>query len=287
MNAPLTDLEIVPRHMGFEFPADTPKYWFAGEPWATHLLNSLSIAFPPGEAAFVNSVRRVKDRVTDPKLQAEMRAFTTQEMHHSKEHEAFNDWLRSLGLPVDSILQEITENITKNRKTMEERVDLAFTAALEHFTAILAVLLLGDPEIQASMHENVRHLWMWHAIEEIEHKAVAFDVFHEVGGEYRTRALVMAIVTVAFIFNTSRFHFRMLRADGELTNWKSAARYYWKFWGPRGYFTRLIPSYLEYYRRDFHPWQRDDRPLIQRFLGEIEARAKRIGPSSKAARASA
>ncbi|MBC7172326.1 MAG: metal-dependent hydrolase, partial [Polyangiaceae bacterium] len=51
------NIDIVPRYMGFDFPTDTPKYWFANDPWSTQLLNALSLTFPAGEKAFVHSVR--------------------------------------------------------------------------------------------------------------------------------------------------------------------------------------------------------------------------------------
>jgi uncharacterized protein len=285
MNAPArvnaNEVDIVPRHMGFVFPADTPKYWFDGDPWATHLLNALSITFPQGEANFVNSVRRVKDRVTDPELQSDIRAFITQEMHHSKEHEAFNEWLRSLGLPVDAIIAQVEVFIARRGDNVPKQVDLAITAALEHFTAIMADSFMSVPEMYDSMHENARWLWLWHAIEETEHKAVAFDVYQATDGTHRMRATVMAMVTQHFLLNTTRFHLQMLRADGQLTNVRSMAKYLWKFWGPRGHFTRLIPTYLDYYRKDFHPWQHDNRDVVARHKAAIDARAKRVGPGSR------
>ncbi len=274
------DVDIVPRHMGFEFPADTPKYWFANDPWATHLLNALSITFPPGEAAFVDSVRAVRDRVKAPALLDDIRAFITQEMHHSKEHEAFNEWLRGLGLPVDSVLAQIEALIKENRAQLPKEADLAVTAALEHFTAIMADAFMQD-DLHGAMHENVRWLWLWHAIEETEHKAVAFDVYQTIGGTYGMRAMVMAVVTRRFLFNTTRFHLQLLKADGQLTNVRSLASYLWRFWGPNGHFTRLVPAYLAYYRRDFHPWQQDNRAAVAHFKEAVEARAKRVGPGSR------
>ncbi len=276
-----TDVDIVPRHMGFEFPKDTPKYWANDDPWTTHLLNALSITFPQGEAEFVRSVREVKDRVTAPKLLDEVRAFIAQEMHHSAEHEAFNDWLRSLGLPVDSIVEQITGFIEQNRRQVGKEANLAITVALEHFTAIMADAFLTEPEVLDEMHENVRWLWLWHGIEETEHKAVAFDVYQQIGGTYQMRVAIMAVVTRIFLRNTTMFHLQLLRQDGQLGNVRSFARYMWRFWGPRGRFTRLVPRYLQYYRRDFHPWQHDNRAAIEQWKAEVEKRAKRVGPGTR------
>jgi predicted metal-dependent hydrolase len=257
-------IDIIPRHMGFAFPADTPKYWFDGDPWMTHLLNALSLTFPSGEAEFVRSVRVVRDRVKDPQLLEDIRAFTAQEMHHSKEHQAFNEWLRGLGLPVN----------------LPAEANLAATAALEHFTAILADAFMEEG-LTDEMHENVKWLWLWHAIEETEHKAVAFDVYRAIGGKYAMRVLVMLAVTRRFILNSTRFQLMLLRADGQLTNLRSMGRYLWRFWGPRGYFTKLLPAYLSYYRPDFHPWQQDNRSAVARLKAQVEARAKRVFEGSR------
>ncbi len=275
------NVDIVPRHMGFEFPKETPKYWAADDPWTTHLLNALSITFPQGEGEFVRSVREVKDRVSDPKLLDEVRAFIAQEMHHSAEHESFNEWLRSLGLPVDSIVEQIAGFIEQNRRGLGKEANLAITVALEHFTAIMANAFLTEPGVLDEMHENVRWLWLWHAIEETEHKAVAFDVYEQIGGTYKMRVAIMAVVTRLFIRNTTMFHRQLLRADGQLGNVRSMARYMWRFWGPNGRFTRLVPLYLDFFRPDFHPWDHDNREVLAQWKAEVEKRAKRVGPGTK------
>jgi predicted metal-dependent hydrolase len=280
MNTQRIQVDNVPRHMGFDFPTDTPKYWFGNDPWATHLLNALSLTFPAGEAEFVRSVRAVKDRLTDPELLEDVRAFSAQEMHHSKEHVAFNEWLRSLGLPVDSIYSQIEGIIAAARGDNPVEVNLAITAALEHFTAILADALMTS-SMADEMHENVKWLWLWHAIEETEHKAVAFDAYQAIGGTYPVRVLVMAQVTARFLLNSLRFQIELVRADGQLTNVRGMAGFLWRFFGPRGHLTAILPAYLDYYRPNFHPWQQDNRSTVARLKAEVEARAKRIFESSR------
>jgi uncharacterized protein len=272
-------VDIVPRHMGFAFPADTPKYWYGGDPWSTHLLNALSLLFPSGEREFVASVRAVRDRIDDPELLDAIRAFVAQEMHHGAEHDAFNALLRTHGVPVDAIYEHLEREIAAQRGKLSKEADVAITTALEHFTAILAQALLTTPAVTDAIHEDVRTLWVWHAIEETEHKAVAFDVFRAIGGTYRLRVAMMALVTVLFLRDTTLMHFHLLRNDGQLANLRSLGRYLWTFWGPRGHFTKLVPAYLDYYRPDFHPLQHDGAAAIGPFLRVVEARAKRIGPS--------
>jgi predicted metal-dependent hydrolase len=275
-----TPIDIAVRHMGFSFPDDLPRYWVSNDPFETHLFNGLSLTFPLGEKQFVDSVRAYANQITDPALADDVRAFIGQEMQHSREHETFNAWIEKQGLPADYIYAYIRERIEKSKVELPQKTQLAITCALEHFTAIMASVILEDPDFFASVDERVRMLWLWHAIEETEHKAVAFDVFQHVGGSYRTRALTMVFVTTQFIWNQAHFHRTLMHADGQSLNVKSWARGIARYWGPRGKFTKLIPAYLDYYRRDFHPWQHDNRELVAKWKRLIEENAKRVVPQA-------
>src|SRR4029079_15061731 len=77
--------------------------------------------------------------------------------------------------------------------------NLALTAALEHFTATLAELLLTDEDARAMFGEPAaRDLFVWHALEESEHKAGAFDVYRAAGGTERMRRWTMNGIFVGF-----------------------------------------------------------------------------------------
>lgn len=278
--AAVTPVDIAVRHMGFTFPKDLPRYWVSNDPFETHLFNALSLTFPLGEKQFIDSVRAYADQITDAALKDDVRAFVGQEMQHSREHEAFNDWIEAQGLPAQFVYDFVRNNIQESNAELPPIVQLAVTCALEHFTAIMATTILEDREVFESMDPRVRSLWLWHAIEETEHKSVAFDVFQHVGGTYKVRIRAMAFVTVMFIANQMRFHHQLMKADGQLTNVRSYARGIRKYWGPRGKFTKLIPAYLQYYRRDFHPWQDDNRAVVEKWKRYVEDQAKRIVPQA-------
>jgi predicted metal-dependent hydrolase len=279
-SAAKTPIDISVRHMGFEVPKDMPRYWVSNDPFETHLFNALSLTFPLGEKQFVESVRAFADSITDPELKDDVRAFIGQEMQHSKEHETFNAWIESQGLPAEYIYDYIKHRIQKTNAEAPPKVLLAVTCALEHFTAIMADVILEDPDFFSSVDERARMLWLWHAIEEAEHKSVAYDVYQHIGGSYRTRVLTMAFVTTQFIWNQAHFHRTLMRADGQMLNVSSWLRGMTRYWGPRGKFTKLIPAYLEYYRRDFHPWQRDNRDVIAKWKALVEGNAKRVMPQA-------
>lgn len=264
-------VEITPRRMDFEFPATTPRYWLDRDPWRSHLMNALSLTFPAGEKMFVEAVRAFRDRITDPKLSADIRGFIGQEAMHSQEHSAFNEWLRAIGVDVDTIYAQVDARIALAEGRAPKEVMLAITCALEHFTAIMADMMMQSPEMYERMDPAVRDLWLWHAIEETEHKGVAFDVYRAIGGGYRMRVTTMALATVHFMSHIAKFQWQLLRDDGEQFKLRAWARGLRDYWGPRGYFTRLIPAYLDYYRPDFHPWQHDNSALANRWKAKILA----------------
>ncbi len=84
-----SDLTITPRDRRFGRGESTDRWWNGGDPVATALYNALSATFPKGEAFFVESVRKFREGA-NPRLAAEIKAFTTQEVMHSREHVAFN-----------------------------------------------------------------------------------------------------------------------------------------------------------------------------------------------------
>ena len=258
------------RRMDFSFTS-TPKYWWSGDPFMSHFMNNLSSLFPYGEKFFVDSVRAVRQQVQDPQLQKDISAFIGQEAMHSKEHATYNEYaaahgidLERLELRIKVLLEWVTRLSTKKHR-------LAATCALEHFTATMAEQLLRREDITTQMDDpKMYKLWMWHAIEENEHKAVCYDVYHAVGGGYFTRFIVMLLTTVMFLGVIGWFQLHLLRKDGQLFNWRSWKHGLKTLLSPRdGFFTRLIGPYLDYYRPGFHPKDHDTQTLERRWKDRL------------------
>ncbi len=259
---------ITVRRMDFEFD-DVPRYWFKNDPFATHLLNAMSATFPEGERFFVHTVRAFRDRITDPVLQKEVGAFIGQEAMHAKEHDGFNRYLAGLGLDVASIERHVVSNIERIKRELPPEQQLAITCALEHFTAIMAEQLLSKPALLEGMHPQMRALWAWHAIEENEHKAVAFDVYQQYVGDEALRRRVMRIATVMFVSRNSYYLLRLLKEDGLLFKpkvWRDGLR---TLWGKDGFLRGMAKSYRDYYRADFHPWESDTRGLLAQWKAKL------------------
>ncbi|MDQ0464817.1 putative metal-dependent hydrolase [Caulobacter ginsengisoli] len=259
------DLTIQPRNYRFQSEQAEGRWWLNGDPLATAWHNALSGTFPEGEKLFIEAVARFKDRVGEP-LRGQIAAFVRQEAAHTREHLAFNQALaRRYNM---SGIEIRTLNRVAFARTRPHLGQLAATAALEHFTAILAHDALTHPEDFDGAPEALVKLWRWHAVEEIEHKAVAFDVLAAVMADlppvrrWMMRSISMALITLAFghsmIVNTAD----LLRQDGiEPRSMRGAAWRYFVF-GKPGVLRRILPHYLAWYRPGFHPWQKDDRALL-------------------------
>lgn len=254
---------IVVRRMRFALAANVPRYWHSGSPFLTHYFTALSILFPGGERFFIDSVRHFEDQIDDPELRLQVRAFVQQEAHHTTQHQAYNEMASRRGIPAERCEKLIERVLRVVRRILSPKAQLAMTVCLEHFTAVFANQLLANPKITAGMHPDVKPLWLWHAVEETEHKAVAWDVYQRVCGSYWLRALVMARVMLGFPFAASVFQLVFLLADGKLLGLRDMARGMRFLWGRGGFIRSVTPELMAFYRRDFHPWQLDNRRLIE------------------------
>lgn len=250
-----------PRRQDFAFDDDIPLDWFGGDAFISMLMTGLSGTFPEGERFFVDSVRHYQSRIS-AELQKPVRGFIGQEAHHSKEHDSFNAMMARKGLPMQDIDHFVGNGMRLLRKHLSSERQLAMTCALEHFTAILAEVALDNPDFFGQMDERVRKLWYWHAIEEAEHKAVAFDVFQEQVGSYWIRSSQMLINTIEFTFFTGYHAYQLLHARGLHKDWRLHARGLKKLFVSPGWLRPLGKAYLAYYRPDFHPWQRDNSAAV-------------------------
>jgi predicted metal-dependent hydrolase len=262
--APRYEESITVRRIDLEVGDHTPTFWFDDNQYLTALLNGLAITFPPGERFFIRSVQHFLKDIDDPELRERVRAFTGQEAMHTKEHLTFNRFLDGRGFPAKGIEDFVTERIGKISEESTPAANLARTAALEHFTAILGIALLEHPEVLERMDPAVAKLWAWHAIEEIEHRSVAFDVYKEAVDDEELRLRMMRITTVIFLFaNIVRARILVKRSDRPFEPRRAldAAK---TLFGKEGLLRGIVKRYRDYYRSDFHPAQHDASELLAR-----------------------
>jgi predicted metal-dependent hydrolase len=251
---------------------DVPRHFAAdGDILGSHVLTVLSSVFPDGEDFFVRSVEAVRDRIDDPKLREDVEGFIGQESMHGREHRVLNERLAELGYPTRAIGTYIRKTLGWRESIQSTKFNLAVTAALEHYTATLAETILGQPEARAMIgHEGVRYLLMWHALEEAEHKAVAFDVYRAVGGSERMRKAAMWVVHANFLFETGLWTLISLAMD------RDARRHPVRVLKGLGHlrrspFTsgRTMRQLLQYHRDNFHPNDRDTTWLIGEWRSKL------------------
>ena len=243
---------------------DMPRYWWDNDPAKTLLLAALSASFPPGERFFIDSVRHYQDQITDPELKKAIKGFIGQEAHHSREHELMNGFLQERGVDLARLEREILGFMNLLRKHLSPERQLAHTVAVEHFTALMAEEFLLKYDALEQMDPRIAPIWAWHAIEESEHKAVAFDVYKAIGGSEFTRVTEMMIVSVLFPVFSAVHLVQLMKEDGQLGNmksWLGAVNY---MWGRPGVFRKLLPSYFKFYSPRFHPWDHDARDLVEK-----------------------
>jgi uncharacterized protein len=261
------------RDLDFGLTPDLPRYWHSGDPYITHFFNGLSLMFPEGERFFMDTVRYFQDRITDPKLREDVRGFLGQEAIHGREHHRYNEILAAQGYPATTIESCVRLGI-QIAWLFPSRWQLALTCALEHFTAVFTDSVLRDPRILCDAHPAFARLWRWHALEEIEHKSVAYDVYQVIApglAGYLRRVLVMLYTTVGFAAQIVIHQSWLVHHDGMLWRLRPRRQSLRYFWIDPGLLRRGLRQYLRYYRRDFHPWQLDNSDLVERWKSDYAA----------------
>ena len=257
------------RKLDFTFKdADIPHFWFDDDILATHMANSLNMIFPKGERFFVRSVRHFEKMITDPKLREDIKGFYGQEGAHSREHERFFEILQSHGLDTTKFLdiyQKIAFDIVESNAP--KNLNLAVTAALEHFTAMFATGALSEDDLEGA-HPVMRELLKWHAAEEIEHKAVAFDVLQTVDDRYSLRiaGLVAAMILLSSFWTVGTLMLVSQEKKGFRRAMRSFVRGVWERKVMNG---QMLDAFRDYWRRDFHPNQIDNLHLAREYLKSV------------------
>ena len=264
---------ITPRDIDFELDARRAKDWLDASQEKTLFLNALSILFPPGERFFIAAVLANRATVTDPRLKREIKDFCKQEAFHTREHIAYNEALQAF-VDADKLDRELTAYLAWVKKTLPAGGPLLVTCALEHFTAILAHALLEDPTELQGAEPTYERMWVWHALEECEHKAVAYDVMRAtMGGPFLElrRMAVMLVTTVTFFRFIGKHVVALMRAQGLVGKPASWAKLLWYVFGNPGIMRRIAGPWAAYFRPGFHPNDLDDSRALAKTRAMVAA----------------
>ncbi|MBM1142484.1 metal-dependent hydrolase [Alcanivorax sp. ZXX171] len=266
-------INILPTRRNLRFKLDASKAlsWHRDGRNVSQFLNTLSLFFPVGERFFIDSVRHYRDLVQDPDLKAAVTAFIGQEAMHGREHEEYNQYVNDAGVPVEVQEKWVAALLARIQKSTPKAFQLSGTVALEHLTAILADGLLSLPEILDGADEGYQALWNWHALEETEHKAVAFDVYQLAVGTddqaraYALRCFALVLSTSVFFALFLPFYLHNVRVSGGLFD-RQGWRAVWRHsLGRKGIFRYTAKAWLDWFKPGFHPWDHDNRQFLEQF----------------------
>lgn len=248
---------IVREKLDFKLDHSIPKYWFDNDPFMTRFWGGVCATFPEGERYFISSLRPFRDLVTDPRLQQEIKDFMGQEGQHGIIHTEFNKILQQHGMPVDKLIKYQHTMFNFLLKCFSAKYNLAITVACEHITALMMECFFAKKETMDHVDYRVRAMLAWHSIEEVEHKAVTFDVMKVVNVSYLTRVSAMFFLIFFFTLDSLRMTNYFLKADGFsfIQRMKLIHGGVVKLFGRNGMMAPMGQTFLKYFRRDFHPWQ--------------------------------
>ena len=264
----MTTDQIIPRDIRFNVSRYATRNWLCGDPDQTAFVDGLSALLPEGERYFVKAVRHYQGSITDPDLRERVTRFVAQEANHSREHIDYNNGMRNLGYNVDVMEARLRAKLDITKSPL---VRLAVTCCIEHFTTIFSDPVLRHSSYLERAPVTYREIWQWHALEELEHKAVPFDVFTFVTRDmpawkrYVFRTAVMLKLTNNFIVQLYSNVRDIFHTDGKKLTLLTWIRWLWKMAYNPGLVRRSLPNYFRYYLPGFHPEDCTDKELMQRW----------------------
>ncbi len=275
----LQGLTIKPRNLIWDF-SNVPRIWCKDNPELTHFLNTFSIIAPVFEDWAVPLMRKIVDEIDHPELKKEAKAFIGQEAHHSRAHKIFNEMLvekHGYDLSaVESKLNKLMSWVAKKPIQMQ----MAILVAGEHFLANIGDWYINEDEIKVGMDENGNRLLTWHLAEEIEHTAVAHDVYEYLYGKnissHVMKCRAYSLVSVLLTKEIPSMWQSLVRQDidaGRISLEPHRIRLYYPpiaktlmTFGAK-YFGR----YASYFNKNFSPWDHnsnvDKLPALLKAVG--------------------
>jgi uncharacterized protein len=245
---------VRPRRTYFTFPPDIPKLWVNENPARTHLMNSFNLFLPPFERMIVRVIRdQILPRFTDPYLVEQARGFMRQEAVHGRAHMQFLENLRAQGYDIGAYMkfaEWFFERLLERR--LGPKICLALVAAFEHYTDLLVPLTL-ETDFLDGCDPRMKELFQWHAAEEVEHNAVAYEMLRVIDDNYAlhmTGNVLALSVVVGFILAGTAL---LLYQDGKLGDRETRRELREFFFTKYNAAGSLVRLFCQYARRDYRP----------------------------------
>lgn len=258
------------RNIEFDL-SNSEVYFYDNDPATSFFLAAMQSFFPDGEQFFIDSVRAFRHQILDPQMQKDIGSFIGQEAMHGKAHRQANETFMNKSVNVNQFVVRIKRFFKGLNARAPQRQQLAITTALEHFTAVMGGGgLRNEGFIDRISDKEIQKLIRWHAIEECEHKAVAFDTYKAVGGTYFERLYIMVLTTLGVTFVFTAATAKLMKDAGELGNIKSWNNLRKNLFGKGGMFHGTLREYLAWYKPSFHPKDFDTSDLEAYWKEKLE-----------------
>jgi predicted metal-dependent hydrolase len=244
------------RRMPFEYVQEADAHWNKNKPEFSQVVNSASMAMPYLEPYLIRTMRKARPDITDPQLQEALDAYVFQEAQHYQQHRKYNDSISAAYVCAKAIEERLAEDYKKLERDKSLRFNLAYAEGFESMALALGHMLIEDREtLFGDADSTVASLILWHFIEEIEHKNVAFDVYEHLHGSYFWRMVGLVYATVHIFWRTGQGYRSLLREDGLWNNLRSRKRH---MRGLLRIFRQITPKWLRIWKPGYHPSQIED-----------------------------
>lgn len=269
--------EIVVRRVPFEFPDDLDPVWHPDHREWSHMINGVSLTMPYLEPFLIATLREAAKEIDDPEVLEEVKGFCAQEGQHYKTHRRYNEVLKANGYPELAEVEEAMKaswDRLRDRRSLTYR--LAYSAGFESMTLGVTNWLVSDRRtLFAGSDTRVASFALWHMVEEVEHKRVAFDAYQAARGSYWQRALGVFTGSWHVFWWSRKGCVAMLKADGKWRNPRSRLR----LWARTAAFARaIVPGMVRSALPGHDPRNEPDLAWVRAWIAGYAAADPAVAP---------
>lgn len=268
---PMDDIPVRRLKFSVEDIGPGDVLWSRTDPRFSAFLNGLGLHVPHFERYLCRALAKARPHITDARLGADVDAIIGQEAQHAKTFLKVNRALAARYPKAESFDTAAGEDFRRRAEVDDLRRAVGFTAGYETFTFLAGLIILDNHDRWfADAHPVMKAIWVWHQVEEVEHGAVAFEVWQHLypGQEaYRRRMIVEALVHIAA--ETARAYWHMARVEGWIRGPLTAVREVGYCFGMLG---RLLWRALPVFRKSYHSRR---HPLVNHAQNPIQVAWRR------------
>lgn len=256
--------QMVVRRMRFPYPESASGHWNPARPEFSHIVNAASLSMPFLEPYLIDTMRKAKERITDPQLLKDVDLYIAQEATHFRQHQQWNKRLADMGYKsVPKHEAQLKEDYDAFAKSRSFTFNIAYAEGFEAMGLTVGHMLVEDREyLMGNADPAVASLVLWHFVEEIEHKTVTFDVFKALDGRYWWRIYGLAYATTHIFFRTWQAYRQLLIEDGRWSSLKNRLTLYGLL---ARMFRKLLPRLARILKPSYDPRQVEDPSWVKQW----------------------